>query len=401
MATNADYDIADTLENQKARERLKHVVSLGVREQNRLIAHCASSIPSDSYVHPSLMEFGVQYIDPKALEQGGDNAPVILSYSIGPVKSPHSLKTAAKIHQHALGQLCDLVGLPRIWLNKLNVESDKAWRRDMLVEDLNTLFKKIPLLNARKRPAEFLHRKVGNELRAVLTQSYNRHLVSNAVLQPFLEVCSELGLKPASAVVTDLKVGLQTYLPFAFEPIPGEFIAIGAWWGNSDFGQGKLRISHTVMRIDSGSSILAEDSFSRVHLSAIVTDSDVRLSDDVAVKELDAIAAATKSAVRSAIEPAQVQKLLNAITQAHEAKIPWSTLKKDFSKFLSKEEVVSMEDALNHRIQELPPPGVGSDGQPLPSRWWAAAALAHLASKQMDEGRSADIKQAAGKFLEE
>ena len=394
--TEEDYKIANTVEVQEARKRMNARIKLGVQEQRRLLEFCAANIPVDSYVPPSRMRFGINN-DAKTASIA---SPVTLTYLQGPSNNPTASLKEVALHSHALGQLCDLVGLPRTWLNKLNVDSEDRWRRNMLVMDLNTLFDKIKLYNARKQPAEFLHRRVGNELRAVLTQSYNRHLVSMAVLQPFLEVATEVGLQPAKAVITDMKVGLQTYLPYAFEPIPGEFIALGCWWGNSDFGQGKLRVSHTVMRIANGSSLLTEDSFSRVHLGSVVTETDLRMDDTVAVKELEAVAAATKSAVRSAMEPKQVEKLLNAITAAHTAEILWAKLKEHMSKFLSKEEVKTMEQALTEGITDLPRAGVGADGAPLPSRWWAAAAVSMLADKQMDEGRAGELKQAAGQYLE-
>jgi len=101
------------------------------------------------------------------------------------------------------------------------------------------------------------------------------------------------------------------------------------------------------------------------------------------------------------MEPEQVKKVLNAIKQAHEVQVPWLKLKERFSKFLSQGELVDVEKAMTDGIQELPPAGRAADGSLLPSRWWAAAAIAHLADKQMDEARSAELKLSAGTFLEE
>lgn len=380
--TEKDYELADTPERREAKAKLVARFKLGKGQKERLIKHCADNLPRDSYVSPASMLFMVGDHDDDELYLQYDNNP----------------KKVVELHAHALSQLCNIVELPALWRKKLDVR--KLWRRVLLAHDLNTLYANTPLVNARKQPAKYLHRKVGNQLRAVLTQSYNRHLVSAAVLQPFLAVCEEIGLVPVAAHATDLKVGLQTYLPIAFEPVPGEFIAIGAWWGNSDFGQGKVRISHTVMRIANGSSLLTEDTFSRVHLGAVVQDTDMVLSDEVAIKELEAVAAATRSAVRVGLEPEQVAKTLKAIQMANEANIAWNDLKHKLEKFLNVDEVKSLEKALNEPVEELPPPGVGKDGKPLASRWWVAAAVANIAARQSDEGRSADLKLEAGKFLE-
>lgn len=400
MFTAVDYGISEkeSPAYRRARNQILTTIQLGRDAQARLVEYCARNIPRDRYVHPGLMQFEVQGGE----DVNPDTAPVILTYARGQPAKPWGSVEAMRLHKHALGQLCDIAGLNRPWLNTNNVDSGNGWRRDLLVHDLNTLFKHQVFLNRRKQPAKFLHRLVADEVRAVLTQSYNRHLVSTAVLQPFLAVCEEIGLQPSRAVITDMRVGLQTYLPFAFEPIPGEFIALGAWWGNSDFGQGRVRVSHTILRVsgNAGGSMLTEDAFSRTHIGSIVEETDLVLDDATAVKELEAVASAIQSTVRALMEPAQVQKILDAIARAHEAKIEWPKLKAGLLKALSKSEIQNVEDMLVHSIEELPHAGLGSDGQPLPSRWWAAAALSHLASKQVDPARELELKQVAGKFLD-
>jgi hypothetical protein len=94
-----------------------------------------------------------------------------------------------------------------------------------------------------------------------------------------------------------------------------------------------------------------------------------------------------------------VKKILNAIARADEEKVPWEKLRDNLTKFLGQSEIKSVEDLLTTQIEDLPQAGIGQDGKPLPSKWWAAAALSYLADKQEDPTRSMEYKQAAGTFL--
>jgi hypothetical protein len=69
------------------------------------------------------------------------------------------------------------------------------------------------------------------------------------------------------------------------------------------------------------------------------------------------------------------------------------------NKALSKSDVSTIESFLTDGVIDLPKPGVGSDGEPLPSKWWAAAALSLLAEKQTDTSKSMEIKALAGTYL--
>ncbi len=392
MHTAADYDLVESDLMREARARVLAYIKVGSNEEKKLIEYCAANIPRDRYVPVSQMHFGAQHVT--ARDADLERAPLVVVYATDDPSKPHSL-----IHRHALGQLCDIAGLHRTYANKLNEPSEKTWRRSLLAYNLNELFHKQTFVNRLKKPAKFLHRLVGNELRAVLTQSYNRHLISVAVLQPFLEVAKEVGLGPAKATITDMRVHLQTYLPYAFEPIPGEFVALGTSWSNSDFGQGKLKISHTILRLNGMGNLVTDDAFSRMHITSVVEDTDMAIDDEVARKELEAVSAATKSAVREAMKPEQVKKILDAIKAANEEQIPWAKLKDNLSKFLSKKNLGTVESMLEDRIEELPPVLTGKDGQPIASRWWAASVLAHLSEKQTDATESMEFKQAAGQFL--
>lgn len=385
-----DYGIVEDEHTRSQRQRLLAYISLGSHEQANLVRYCADNIPTDRYVHPNLMSFFVEGSSP-----GDPRSTVRIRYKMrqGPAESK-------AIHKHALGQLSDIAGLKRLYLNFLDEDTFNAWKRELLTVNLNTLYANQTFLNKVKREAEFLHRTVKGQLRAVLTQSYNRHLVSAAVLQPFLEVCQEVGLQPAKAHITDTRVHLQTYLPYAFQPFPGEFIAVGTCWGNSDFGEGKLKISHNILRLNGKGSFITEDAFSRIHVGSVVQDTDIKLDDRVAVKELEAIAAASQSAVREVMKPDSIQHLLDMIGKAHAEDIPWVKLKDRLHKVLSKGDVTTLEGFLTDGVVDLPKPGIGSNGEPLPSKWWAAAALSLLAENQTDVAKGVAIKAFAGTFIE-
>lgn len=390
MHTAAEYGAQQDEASRAARAKVKAFITVGVDEQKRLLDFCVKNIPRDRYVpmDPKSMRFR-EYV----LPDDADTTPLHILYYRGDELEP------VQIHQHALGQLCDLFGLPRVYAGKLNVSSQCRWSRGLLAHNLNVLFANQRFTNRKKQTAKFLHRLVGNELRAVLTQSYNRHLLSATMLQPFIAAIKEAGVEPAKATITDMRVHLQCYLPYVFEPIPGEYVALGTAWSNSDFGQGKLKISHTIMRLNGHGDLVTDDAFSRVHLSSVVEETDLQLDDLVARKELETVAAATMSAVREVMKPEQVKKVLDAIAAANDEKIPWSKLKENLSRFLSKKEISTVENFIKEKIQDLPPAGFDSNGQPLLSGWWGASVLAHLSEKATDGTESMRLKQAAGTFL--
>ena len=371
-----------------AQKRLLAIIAREDGTAERLLEHCAANIPRDRYVHPSRMKFIIDR-----------HRKVGLVYGMGPTRDVWATTERVGIHGHAMGQLCDFCNLPRIWRNRTDVESEGDWRRTLLVQDLNALFEHQTFVNRLGHPAKFLHRLVGNQLRGVLTQSYNRQLVSVAVLRPFVEVCNEVGLKATSSTITDIRVGLQTYLPYVYSPFPGEYLALGAWWGNSDFGMGKAKLGMNILRISSGGEVQAPEAFGQTHIGSVVEASDMEIADSVATKELEAIAEAIQTSVRTMVSTESIDRLLAAIKQANEEQVPWASIKERLIKVLSSKETADLEKLLEDGIVDLPPAGKDSKGKPLPSKWWVSQALSHIAGKTLDVDHALELKQVAGKFL--
>lgn len=376
-------------EAQAALQLLLSRVVVGRDQQKRIIKACSEQIPRDRYVHPHLMRF-----------RRDKDGKVVINYAQGPGHDCWAKYETIKIHPHALGQLSDTADINRHYVGKLN-QPPIQFRGELLTHNLNELFHKHTYLNRAKQEAEFLHRLVGNELRGFLTQSYNRHLLSMPLLMAFIDACQEVDARPMAGFATDTKISLQCYLPWGFEIVAGDFVALGVQFSNSDFGDGKLKVSHTFMRVTGFAAGVMEESFSRVHLGGVVRDSDLRLSDEVAKKEIETVAAAIKDAVQQVLHHTSIEKLIRLMQKAAAEEIPWEKLRGNLAKVLGKEDVGTVKDMLEKRIENLPPPGIGSDGRPLATRWWAAAAVALLADKEIDTTRSADLKEYAGKLLGE
>lgn len=370
-----------------AQDRANARFASGEQQQNKLLEQIASMVIRDKLVAPKAMNFVVREKD------------VALRYStqVG-MNMRSSDDQIVTLHRHALGQLAGKVELPITFLNKLNTFAGEEWRPELLAHNLNTLFHNTAFERGSENP-RFLHRIVGNELRGFLSRRFNRHLASLPLLRAFVESVRQAEAIPIEATTTDLRWTLKCYLPMVFEAFAGQYVCVGVAQSNSDFGAGKLSITQTIWDPTRDTKTVLDESISRVHLGSVLEDSDIEVSDDTAVKEVEAQAGAIRDAVKQLLAPEAVNKALTAIKLAHEAEIPWHSLKSQLARILYDKEVATVETLLNSPdIMDLPPVGRDSKGDPLPSRWWASTVITALAKNEGDE-RKMELQQHAGKFL--
>lgn len=365
-----------------AESRSRARFHLGEEQQATLLARVTSTVIRDKLVAPlrSAMHFVVEQDNPQ---------------DPGVMKIEYPTETCT-IHQHALGQLAGKVDLPMTFTNKLNKSSD-AWRHQLLAHNLNELFYNTPFSGERPR---FLHRIVGGELRGFLTRRFNRHLASLPMLRAFIEAYEKAGAKPVESTATDVRASLKSYLPHVFEAYPGQFICVGVEWSNSDFGAGKLAVSQTIWDPVRQTRAVLDEPVSRVHLGSIIEDSDIEMSEETMAKEVDTQASAIHDAVSQQLGEEQIERLLRAIKVAHEEEIPLGRLRSMWRNILMKKELESLEQLLSKaEVEDLPPPGKNINGEPIPTKWWAASVLSHIADRTDDEDRKGDLQREAGKLL--
>ena len=309
-----------------------------------------------------------------------------------------------KIHRHALSQITEKVSIPASYVNRLNTPSVGDWKRKCLSNDIQAHYKNYlvdePARYTKKGSRTFLHRIVAGELRGFLSSRYNRNMSSAPMLVAFLGACEIVGAAPYAAYSSDIKFSLKCFLPHVFK-VGKEFACFGVAWGNSDFGAGKMYVSPSVWlptKKNGGNFMVLDQAISKVHIGSVLEESDIELSEDTLSKEAAAQAGAIKDCVIGSLGPDAIEKTIASLEEAQLQEVPWHTLQKDLKRFLSKEDVKMVQDALDNQIQELPQPlQVGE--RIVPSRWWAARAISWIAAKEDDIDRKADLEREAGKFL--
>lgn len=376
---------------ERAEEAAERRFEKGEDEQNALLNLVANTHIRDRLVQPVAARFEV--VDDKAsLPQ------LMLRYK----KDKKWEEEPYSIHRHALGQLAAKVELPMAYVNRLNARNkDLEWRTTLLTKNFNDLFHLTDWGNDRVgRPMHFLHRVVGTELRGFLSRIYNRHLASEPLLRAFVETCRQAHARPIEAVASDVRYSLKCYLPFVFEAYPGQYLCLGVEWTNSDFGAGRHMVSQCLWDPLRDTGAVLDESISKVHIGAVIEESDLELSKETLAKEVETQVGAIHDAVAAMLSDKSVGRVRQAVRVAAEENVSWSKLKGQLAKYLYKSDIESIERMLEGEqgVVDLPPPGY-VDGQPIPTKWWAATLVSTMAARTDDQDRKMELQHAAGDFL--
>lgn len=299
----------DGAKKNTAMALLRSQVRLGVAQQSDVIQKAMSTVITDRLVMPKALFF--QHRD-------GVNPCVALGEST-------VAENWYSIHAHAMGQIADVSGITRTYVSRLR--SPMPWKQELLDYNLNQLFTHEEFTGRSGAPKRFLVRTVGQEVRGFLSQNFNYRLVTAPLLRTFIEACALHEAGPTEAQSTDVRCFIKCVLPCVFEPIDNEFVAFGVTFSNSDFGAGRLKLSGVVMRISSKTTSVLEDSYSRTHLGSVIQDSDIEMSDDTKLKELETVRGAIKDTVNGILSFETLERNIKAIQIAHEKEIPWYKLK--------------------------------------------------------------------------
>lgn len=175
---------------------------------------------------------------------------------------------AFSLHDNAVGQLADRMGIPQRYLRTL-AGGQQDWQRELAAHLLNQH-------SDWTQRSRVLIRCVGQQVRGVLSDSYRR-LNSVDILTAFVTEASREGAVVADAFMTDTKVWAETILPQPFV-VPtannGDVVIFaGARFSTSDYGDGSVDMRSFLLNGACLNGMVRESLMRQIHLGSKLPDS--------------------------------------------------------------------------------------------------------------------------------
>ena len=215
-----------------------------------------------------------------------DHSPVITFSANGSLRMemPDGQFT---LHDNAIGQLADRMGIPQRYLRGL--ASGEPWAKQLAATLLNEH-------SGWTQRSRVLVRTVGKQVRCVLSDSYRR-LNSVEILTAFVQEAADQGAVISDAYMNDTKIWAETILPTPLT-VPtaknGDVVIFaGARFSTSDYGDGAVDMRAFLLNGACLNGMVRESVMKQVHLGSKLPD-NLQLSQQT--YELDT--KTTVSAVR-------------------------------------------------------------------------------------------------------
>ena len=215
-----------------------------------------------------------------------DHSPVITFSANGSLRMdmPDGQFT---LHDNAIGQLADRMGIPQRYLRGL--ASGEPWAKQLAATLLNEH-------SGWTQRSRVLVRTVGKQVRGVLSDSYRR-LNSVEILTAFVQEAADQGAVISDAYMNDTKIWAETILPTPLT-VPtannGDVVIFaGARFSTSDYGDGAVDMRAFLLNGACLNGMVRESVMKQVHLGSKLPD-NLKLSQQT--YELDT--KTTVSAVR-------------------------------------------------------------------------------------------------------
>jgi hypothetical protein len=286
------------------------------------------------------------------------------------------------VHRHAAGQLAQRAGVPPQYLTAL-LESGEEWQNNLAGEILTRHY------NQGEATTRYLTRSVQGQLRGFLSDRYRR-LDSRPLLEAFAIECQQAGAVPVDGTVSDTRVALKAILPQVYEPVPGEVLAFGVEWHNSDYGCGTHALRAFMLRVWCLNGATMENALAQVHLGRQLSD-EYELSQRTYSLDTRTSISALRDVVRGTFAPSKVEVMCDAIKSANEKQIEWKNVSNAVGRRLMKGELDTAKAAFEGPDVVNLPPGR--------TTWRASNAISWLAGQTATPERKLDLERLAGELV--
>jgi len=217
------------------------------------------------------------------------------------------------LHKHALDQVCERAGIPGTFVNRL---LEKPYGRELIVENLTTIFKK-------DENKKFLIRSVNDQVRGVLSNSFKR-MDSGPIIEAFAKACENVGAVPVEGVGGELRWAVKAILPMVFQPAAKrgmeEVLAFGIQLSNSDYGKGVLGLNAFCTRLVCTNTATLEQVMRQVHLGKRLSE-DMEFAADTYKADTNTQVLAIRDMVGQILAPEKINALVGRIGEALEKRI--------------------------------------------------------------------------------
>jgi hypothetical protein len=281
----------------------------------------------------------------------------------------------------ALGQIAGRAGVPIAYLRELAGPQAADWQKDLASEILRRH-------HANEGDGRVLVRSVRGQMRGWLSDRYRR-LDARPLVEALASEAQSVGAVPVDGVATETRVAMKLILPRILEPIPGEFVALGAEWSTSDYGNGTHSFRAYLIRVICLNGATGENLLKQVHLGARLSEA-IEFSDRTHRLDTAASVSALRDVIRGAFAPGGRDRMLDGIRAAHERSMNTAQLTaatRALPKLVQKSVIDAFEspDVIN-----LP------EGN---TAWRASNAISWVARHTEDSELRLDLERAAGSLV--
>ncbi len=358
-----------TTNPSRAREILEKRIEEGRKSAVSLFERLHTDLPRDDIKRGQAVHFGTK-------DFSGSHEALFPELVMGYAEKE------ATIHKHALGQLAQRAGVPGAYLAEL--ANGTEWQRKLAAGILNTHY------HEGTPDSRYLIRAVRDEVRGFLSDRFRR-LDNRPLAETLIDEARTLGALPIDGTGSDTRVSMKIILPQIFEPVPGEVIAFGLEWSNSDFGAALHAIRAFVLRVWCLNGATMENSLAQVHLGRQLGD-DIELSRETYELDTKTSVSALRDVVRGTLAPKKVEALCAGIQRANENKVDWKNVQTGLAKKLLKSEM----EAARHSFES-------DDEINLPAgntMWRVSNSISWLAGKTTDPDRKLELQRLAGELVD-